>query len=143
MQKKQEEDIGSIQKTPIWHFILDYDGYANSDKRFATKYHDEIPELEDKFPGAVMLSLLSLNNFDTFQKERSNFERAVNEREEKEGLRGLKCGYVEMKNVNEDNFYNLISEFHLRPYGARPITEDEFELLLGELNTKLRASINL
>lgn len=49
MQRKQKEDIGKIQEEPIWHFILDFDGYANSDKRFLTPKHNDIPLLEQTF----------------------------------------------------------------------------------------------
>lgn len=49
MQRKQEDDIGVIQKTPIWHFILEYDGFANSDKRFPTPYHNDVPLLMETF----------------------------------------------------------------------------------------------
>jgi type I restriction enzyme M protein len=144
MQKKQKDNVGTIQSFPIWHFILDYDGYANSDKRFITKYHDDIPELEDNFNEAVKLSLISVNDYNKFQNERSNFERTVNEREKSEGLTGSKYGYVEMKDVNENNFYNLISEFHLRPYIAKPITDKQIESSISELNEKLKnISINL
>jgi len=144
LQKKQKEDIGKIQTFPIWNFILDYDGYANSDKRFITKYHDDIPELEDNFDDATKLSLVSVNDYTTFQNERSHFERTINERERSEGLTGWKYRYVEMKNVNKTNFYNLLSEFHLRPYTANTITEKQLESSINELNKKLKAiSINL
>jgi hypothetical protein len=52
LQRKEKD---KIQTFPIWHFILDYDGFANSDKRFRTKYHDDLPELEEKFDGAMSL----------------------------------------------------------------------------------------
>ena len=42
MQKKQE-DNDEIQDAPIWHFIVDYDGFANSDKRYKTKWHNDLP----------------------------------------------------------------------------------------------------
>ena len=85
MQKKQEEEIGEIQiqkksegdiekifqKFPIWHFILDYDGYANSDKRYKTKYHDDIPELEEKFEDAIKLSRIYLSDRNRFEKRKS------------------------------------------------------------------------
>ena len=81
--------MGKIKTTPIWHFILDYDGYANSDKRYRTKYHDDIPELEEKFADAVNLSLHSSDS-DIYKKEYLKFERLINEREKFEGLIGFK-----------------------------------------------------
>lgn len=137
MQKKQEADIGTIQIKPIWHFILDYDGYANSDKRYKTKYNDDIPELEDVFDEAVKLSNQYELNPQQFNLNRKNFEREVNQREKDEGLIGYKFGWAEMKNVNDTNFYNLLSEFHLRPYKTKRITESEFESKLNEINKSL------
>ena len=137
MQKKHEDLAGTIQKEPIWHFILDFDGYANSDKRYRTKYHDDLPELEQKFEGAVSLEHLFVADNEAFHQQRHNFERAINQREEYEGLSGGKYGYVEMKNVNIQNFYNLLSEFHLRPYATKKITSIQFEKELIEIRKDL------
>lgn len=126
MQRKQAEDVGKIQKLPIWHFILDYDGYANSDKRYRTKYHDNIPDLESLFDGAVALARIYSSDSAKFETERCNFEREVTGKEQEEGLFGMKYGYVEIESVNDGNFHNLLSEFHLRPVTMERITEDEF-----------------
>ena len=137
MEKKQVDNIGEIQKFPIWHFILDYDGYANSDKRFRTKYHDDIPELEEKFDGAVKLAKQFLQNIEGFEHEIASFEREVNEREREEGLCGLKYGFVDIEKVNEDNFYNLLSEFHLRPFTVEKINEGEFNNAIVKIADEL------
>lgn len=126
MQKKQEDEIGEFQKLPIWHFIVDYDGYANSDKRYKTKYHDDLPELEDKFDGAIKLANLFVNNKDKFDSDRKEYERNVNEREKEEGIIGLKFGFVEIDKINKDNFYNLLSEYHLRNYQIKTISSKNF-----------------
>ncbi|MBU1318797.1 MAG: SAM-dependent methyltransferase [candidate division Zixibacteria bacterium] len=115
LRKKQADDVGKKQDFPIWHFILDYDGYANSDKRFKTKYHDDLPVLEDKFSPAVETANLYLTNKEEFQARRHMFERSANTREKDEGILGLKCGFVLPEQVNPENFHNLLSEFHLRP----------------------------
>ena len=47
---KRSDQITGVQKQPIWAYIIDYDGLANSDKRFPTKLrnnrngwiHDEL-----------------------------------------------------------------------------------------------------
>lgn len=141
MQKKQEEELGEIQKFPIWNFILDYDSFANSDKRYKTKYHDDIPELEDKFNEAIKLARFYVTNKERFELERGFFERKVNDREIEEGLNGMKYGYIEMKNICEDNFYNLLSEFHLRPVVIKKVKENEFDKLIESTLTEL-LSIN-
>jgi len=39
----------------------------------------------------------------------------------------MKCGYVEMEHVNDSNYHNLLSEYHLRPYEEKKITEKELD----------------
>lgn len=133
MQRKQEDKVGEIQKFPIWHYILDYDGFANSDKRYRTKYHDDIPELEEKFDGAISLARYYLTDKRKFNQDRDKFERKINSRELEEGLFGMKYGYVEMEKVNDDNFCNLLSEFHLRPVIKDEISVEDFHKSVSEI----------
>ena len=127
MRKKQAEEVGEQQIHPIWHFVVDYDGFANSDKRFKTKWHDDLPELADKFPGAMTLARYYTTDKPYFDTKCDEFERSVNHRETEEGLTGKKCGFVPMAMVNADNFQNLLSEFHLRPATPPSISEKEFD----------------
>ena len=144
LQKKQESKQGVIQTKPIWHFVLDYDGFANSDKRYITEYHCDILELEEKFDGALKHASLFNVNKSKFDKERSNYERRVNERENREGLDGKKYGFITMDAVTDDNFYNLLSEFHLRPYTSQKITEKELDAKIKKINNQLQTlRINL
>lgn len=138
MQKKQERVIGEIQKFPIWHFIIDYDGYANSDKRYKTKYHDDIPELEEKFDAAIRHAKTYSVDRAKFENGRFHFERDVNDREKGEGLYGKKYGYIEPEKINEDSFYNLLSEFHLRPIIVEKISEEYLDMKLAEIKSQLR-----
>ena len=133
MQKKQGKAIGDIQKFPVWHFIIDYDGYANSDKRYKTKYHDDIPELEEKFDVAVRHAKTYSTDMIKFEIGRRNFERGINDREKDEGLYGKKFGYVEIEKINEDNFYNLLSEFYLRPIMVETISKEHFDIKLADI----------
>jgi len=143
MQKKQKDEIGQKQDYPIWHFIVDYDGYANSDKRYKTKYHDDLGELEEKFDEAVNLAGLYISDRIRFDKERSKYEREVNQREKEEALTGMKYGYVEMDSINNENYYNLLSEYHLRPYEEKKISEKEFEEKSKEILDELKNILNL
>lgn len=133
MQKKQKDDIGQRQDFPIWHFIIDYDGFANSDKRFKTKYHDDLGELEEKFDEAVNLARLYTSNRIKFDKERSKYERQVNQREKEEGLTGMKYGYVEMDKIEKHNFHNLLSEFYLRPIVEKYISKEQYTKKLKDI----------
>ena len=137
MRKKQKENVGTIQEFPIWHFIVDYDGFANSDKRYRTKYHDDLGELEEKFNEAVNLSKLYTSNRTRFDKERSKYERKVNQREKEEGLTGMKYGYVEMDKSKEHNFHDLLSEFYLRPIIVKTISKEQYTKKLKEIKTDI------
>lgn len=129
----QKKDNGNLEKQefPIWSYILDYDGYANSDKRYKTDRHNDIPELENLFFDAINLSQKYLSNKSAFESEKLKFERDVNDKEKKDGLYGKKCGYIYPDEINEDNFHNLLSEFHLRPIKVNHISKDEY---ISELN---------
>lgn len=142
MQKKHENDIGTIQDIPIWHYIVDYDGFANSDKRYKTIYHDDLPELEQMFGEAVDLAKYYKKDKEYFYEKKSRFERKVNEREKEEGLWGYKCKYVEMDSINDSNYYNLISEYYLRPYERKSITIEEFDEQLNDILVRTKQLIN-
>ena len=47
-----------------------------------------------------------------------------------------------MKKVNEDNFYNLLSEFHFRPYEKKKITIEDFDEKVRELEETLKCLQN-
>lgn len=138
MQKKKLADIGNKQKFPIWTYIVDYDGYANSDKRFKTKYHDDLVELEQLFSNAVDNAKLFTTNKQKYHKEKEKYERDCNIREQSEGLYGKKCGYIEISDINSSNFHNLLSEFYLRPIQFDITTVDELLTNLDEIYEKIR-----
>ena len=139
MQKKQEGDVGSIQSLPVWHFIVDYDGFANSDKRYRTKFHDDLVELEAEFYDAIALARLSLADPAKFYKERQHYEREVNDFEKQGALTGEKYAYVEMASVNKTNYHNLLSEYYLRPYEEKKIAEREFDKRLLEILDEVKS----
>jgi len=143
MRKKQKENVGIIQEFPIWHFIVDYDGFANSDKRYRTKYHDDLGELEEKFNEAINLSRLYTSDRTRFDKERSKYERKVNQREKEEGLTGMKYGYSRMGSINNKNYYNLLSEYYLRPYEEKKISEKKFDEKSKEIFDDLKNILEL
>ena len=107
----------TIQTEPIYHYILDYDGFAQSDNRYRTKYHDDIPELE------MQLKLL----FSGLQPE----ERKVNSVEQQDNLFGWKSLFVNMKDI-EQNMYILTSEKYLRNE-----TYIDFNSLLKKIDTSI------
>jgi type I restriction enzyme M protein len=138
MRKKQNGSIGVVQKSPIWHYLVDYDGFANSDKRYRTKYHDDLPELSDKYPVAMAaLDAYDDTDPDAFLGTSSSAVRSVNEQERLEGLTGMKSSFVDMAKVDASNYFNLLSEFHLRPPTRELLTVDEAEERLLGISSEL------
>ena len=107
-------------------YILDNDGLANSDKRFPTKLrnnrngwtHDEISGWVST-DGEEMTGILESRwmRYDDSQ----NGTEWINEKGEK--IKMKKSMFLQMANINEDNFYNLLPEFYLRPYQPIAITD--------------------
>jgi type I restriction-modification system DNA methylase subunit len=139
LQKKQKDQLGNVQEYPIWHFIVDYDGFANSDKRYRTKFNDDLIALESLFYDAIKLSKAYISDLAKFNKERIQYEYQVGELEKKDNLRGMKCGYVEMKSINKTNYFNLKSEFHLRPFEENEISEKQFDDEFEKILTAIKA----
>lgn len=116
--KKKSSTITKIQEKPIWMYIIDNDGLANSDKRFPTKLrnnrngwmHDEISgwvntEGEEK-PGILENRWLKFDDKDT------NGTTWINEKGEKTTMR--KGGFVTMDEIKSTNYYNILPEYHIR-----------------------------
>lgn len=133
MEKKNSKNT-KIQQTPIWMYIIDNDGYANSDKRFQTKLknadgswmHDEITswfskiELVEKVGKleSYWMNFSDMNNPSEWIDEKGNPQKIT------------KGGFVKIENIKEDNYFNLLPEYHLRKQ------ESEF-ILIDDLKTKL------
>lgn len=135
LRRKQKGQLNQWQEYPIWHFIVDNDGYANSDKRYRTKWHDDLPELEEKFETALKLAQHFRSDKDYFETKSCDSERKVSHREAEEGLYGKKYGFIEMDEINENNFHNLLSEFHLRPIVNDEIPKEAFDKIYSEIVT--------
>lgn len=135
LRKKQKDEVGKKQLHPVWNFIVDHDGFANSDKRYRTKWDDDLPELSDMFPGAVALA----REFSSplFNQRKLEYERFVNEREQQEDLSGMKAAFVMANEINEGNFHNLLSEFYLRPLSVESVTENEFDKSVMDIKKRL------
>ncbi|MBE0418267.1 MAG: N-6 DNA methylase, partial [Coriobacteriia bacterium] len=138
MRRKQKADEGVRQGHPIWHYIVDYDGFANSDKRFRTKYHDDLPELTEFYAGAMRLLDEWASIPDQFEARRGEYEREVHDQERSEGLWGAKCAFVPIGAVADSNFDNLLSEFHLRPHEAVPMSLSDVEASIANLRGLMR-----
>jgi type I restriction-modification system DNA methylase subunit len=124
---KRNEKLTQIQKNPIWMYIIDNDGLANSDKRFPTKLrnnrngwmHDEISGWVST-DGEEMVGLLEERwlNFDDSKTDGTEW---INEKGEKVKMR--KAGFIDIGTIcNAKTYFSLLPEFYLRHLEPHYIT---------------------
>ncbi|WP_336822914.1 N-6 DNA methylase [Sporosarcina sp. USHLN248] len=145
--KRKADQQTTIQTSPIYMYIIDNDGFANSDKRFPTKLknedgswmHDEISSWVNTKTGEEKLGLVE-TRWKVYDDKTSDGTEWINERGEK--VKKRKAGYIQMSDINSENYFNLLPEFHLRKAEPDYITLDDFvdklnafEKNIGSLNT--------
>lgn len=121
----------AIQKTPIWFYIIDNDGLANSDKRFHTKLrnnrngwkHDELSgwvstDGEEK-EGLLESRWLKFDDSETKGTE------WITEKNEKVKMR--KGGFIDISQILNDKYMTLLPEYYLRPYEPSYIDLDSLK----------------
>ena len=139
LTKKNET---SIQKKPIWMYIIDNDGLANSDKRFPTKLrnnrngwlHDEISGWVST-EGEEMVGLLEKRwmRFDDSDSD-TNW---INEKGESVSMR--KGGNVPIEQITKaDTSYSLLPEFYLRKQEPKYITLEELDNKIHDIRSRLK-----
>ena len=92
----------------IFMYMVDYDGFSNNGKRYKTKYHDDLPELEDK-----IISFLTTYKTKTFSDLDTSFTRKINEEEKRAGLYGFKSKIIKLSDI-KNNDCILLTEKYLR-----------------------------
>jgi type I restriction enzyme M protein len=114
---KRSETVTRIQTRPIWMYIIDNDGLANSDKRFPTKLrnnrngwmHDEISGWVstdgDEMPGLLEDRWLSYNDSRRGTTWINEQGLEVTER---------KGGPIPIATILADKYLSLLPEFYLR-----------------------------
>lgn len=144
---KKNKAITKIQKEPIWMYIIDNDGLANSDKRFPTKLrnnrngwlHDEISGWVST-DGEEMTGLLEERwlKFDDSQTDGTVFQT-----EKGEVVKLRKAGYIDVSIIGQTNHCNLLPEFHLRKQNPNYIDIDEFQQELQSIKTEITNMVNV
>lgn len=139
---KRSDKITKIQKEPIWMYIIDNDGLANSDKRFSTKLrnnrngwmHDEISgwvntEGEEK-PGMLETCWLSYDDTKTGGTKWLD-EKGIETKKRK-------AGFIDIVNIIKDKYNTLLPEYYLRPFEPHYITKSEIEKELRAIESKIK-----
>ena len=132
---KRSEKETKNQKEPIWMYIIDNDGLANSDKRFPTKLrnnrngwmHDEISGWVST-EGEEMPGLLEER---WMKNQEEKWTKWINEKGEEVELN--KSTSLKISKLSKENNFNLLPEYWLRPYEPSFITKEELEKELKSL----------
>jgi type I restriction-modification system DNA methylase subunit len=140
--KKGYKPTGKFQSDPIWVYIIDNDGYANSDKRFPTRLrdeeqrwlHDEVSGYSDN-NGLERKSILE-QRWKNFDDELSNGTTWLDEKGMKVKMR--KGGYIKIDKIKKDDYLTLLPEKYLRPYEPHYIDESEFLSELKRIEDEIR-----
>ena len=143
---KRSEQITRVQRQPIWAYIIDYDGLANSDKRFPIKLrnnrngwlHDELSGWVST-EGEEMDSILE-ERWLKYDDGSSNGTEIVDEKGVKTRLR--KGGLLPLDTIQSDRFRTLLPEYYLRPYEPKYVTLDELNSEIADIKRMVRTLQN-
>lgn len=127
---------GKYQKSKIWMYIIDNDGFANSDKRFPTRLRKENEEwLHDELQGYV--DDAGNENLSILEQRWKSFDDAPDGTswisEKGEHLKMRKGGFISIKDISDDKYKTLLPEYYLRPYNSVYMDLDEMEMALSEV----------
>ena len=138
---KRSNHANRTQNQPIWMYIIDNDGLANSDKRFPTKLrnnrngwrHDEISGWVstdgEEQPGLLEERWLI---FDDANDEGTEFQT-----DKGEVVRMRKAGFIQPSNLDQENYFNLLPEFHLRKQTQQYLNVNEFRVELANIKSEM------
>jgi type I restriction-modification system DNA methylase subunit len=139
---KHAKGITQIQGQPIWMYVIDNDGLANSDKRFPTKLrdnqngwlHDEISgwvsTMGDEKPGILESRWLKFDDLESDGTEwidEKGIERKLH-----------KGGFVDIQTIVTDKYETLLPEYYFRPYEPRYVTLSDLENEVETLEAMVR-----
>ena len=145
--EKKGDLENKIQKDPIWMYIIDNDGFANSDKRFPTKLksknnqylHDELSFWVDS--NGVEQESIFEERWKKYDDSKTNGTNWIDEKG-KEVLNLRKGGFIQLDKMNKENNYNLLPEYHLRPYEPKYISVSDFEKEIIQIQKNISVIIN-
>jgi len=143
---KKNKALTKIQKNPVWMYIIDNDGLANSDKRFPTKLRNNRNGwMHDEISGWVSTEGEEMNGtleerWMKFDDSKKNGTEWINEKGVKVKIR--KGGFVDIDEILKDrNYKTLLPEFHLRQSDPNFITLKELEKEIKSIQNSMRKII--
>ena len=132
---KRSEKLTKVQKEPIWMYIIDNDGLANSDKRFPTKLrnnrngwmHDEISGWVST-EGEEMPGVLE-ERWMQYDDSKENGTEWVDEKGVE--IKTRKAEFIDIGKILNDKYVTLLPEKYLRPCNPNYIDLDELDSEIG------------
>jgi len=139
---KKNKSNTKIQKKPIWMYIIDNDGLANSDKRFSTKLrnnrngwmHDEISGWVST-EGEEMAGLLE-ERWLKFDDSKTSGTEWINEKGERVKMR--KGGFIDIKEITK-SYYYLLPEYYLRQFEPQYLTVEQLSSEVKKIEDEIKA----
>ncbi|MBQ6462215.1 MAG: N-6 DNA methylase [Pseudobutyrivibrio sp.] len=144
--KKKKLPTGNYQTNSIWMYIIDNDGFANSDKRFPTRLRDDTQKwLHDEVSGYADSDGIERNSI--LEQRWLKFDDAATQGTEwvDEGgalIKERKGGFIDFDTIKNDEFLTLLPEYYLRPYEPHFISEKELETAILDIEKELRGIID-
>lgn len=139
--KRRSNKVTKIQDKPIWMYIIDNDGLANSDKRFPTKLrnnrngwmHDEISGWVStdgiEMPGVLEERWLTFD-------DSANPTMWIDEKGITQTAR--KGGNIDISDIQANPHCNLLPEFYLRKSVPDYISIDELDQEISNIKEMLK-----
>ena len=141
--KKRSSKVTKIQETPVWMYIIDNDGLANSDKRFPTKLRNNRNGwMHDEISGWVSTDGIEMPGI--LEKRWLKFDDSGEGKEtewiDEKGLKqkARKGGNIEISTILDDHYLTLLPEYYLRPYSPHYIDEKEFDDEIQAIEDEIR-----
>ncbi len=140
--RKRSAKLTKLQAKPIWMYIIDNDGLANSDKRFPTKLrnnrngwmHDEISGWVNT-NGEEKAGILETRwlHYDDLNTEGTSWvdEKGILQTQRK-------GGFIDISQINKDSFLSLLPEYYIRPSEMHYIDKSELTTNLESIDNILR-----
>jgi type I restriction-modification system DNA methylase subunit len=144
---KKPKTITKSQTEPIWMYIIDNDGYANSDKKFPTKLrnnrngwlHDEISGWVST-EGEETVGKLE-ESWLKFDDSENGGTSWITEKGERVKLR--KGGFFPISVIENDRFFTLLPEYYLRPYTPNYLTLSDLDSNIKEIENQIRDFVTI
>ena len=140
--RKRSEMNTKIQKEPIWMYIIDNDGLANSDKRFPTKLrnnrngwlHDEISGWVST-EGDEMVGFLE-ERWLSYDDSKNNGTEWMDEKGNTVIKR--KGCFINISEITDQkSYYSFLPEYYLRPEVPDFITLENFSIQISNLEREI------